>query len=62
MRISLKNFDVVIIGAGSGGCLAAKTVAEAGIKVCMIDRKEEHNIGDKVCGDAIGNITLTTLE
>ena len=54
MRISLKKFDVVIIGAGSGGCLAAKTVAKAGFKVCMIDRKAKQDIGDKVCGDAIG--------
>ena len=50
----MKNFDVIIVGAGSGGCLAAKTVAEAGFEVCMIDRKREEDIGDKVCGDAIG--------
>ena len=53
-RRRLKNFDVIIIGAGSGGCLAAKTVAQAGHKVCMIDRKAKQDIGDKVCGDAIG--------
>jgi digeranylgeranylglycerophospholipid reductase len=50
----LKKFDVIVVGAGTGGCLAAKTVAEAGINVCMIDQKPEQNIGDKVCGDAIG--------
>jgi digeranylgeranylglycerophospholipid reductase len=50
----LKKFDVIVVGAGTGGCLAAKTVAEAGIKVCMIDQKPEQKIGDKVCGDAIG--------
>jgi len=50
----VKKFDVVIVGVGTGGCLAAKTVAEAGLRVCMIDRKAEQNIGDKVCGDAIG--------
>jgi digeranylgeranylglycerophospholipid reductase len=50
----LKNFDVIIVGAGSGGCLAAKTIAKAGYEVCMIDRKKEEDIGDKVCGDAIG--------
>ncbi len=54
MRISLKIYDVVVIGAGSGGCLAAKTVTKAGFKVCMIDRKAKQDIGDKVCGDAIG--------
>jgi len=50
----LKKFDVIVVGAGTGGCLAAKTVAEAGLSVCMIDRKPELKIGDKVCGDAIG--------
>jgi digeranylgeranylglycerophospholipid reductase len=50
----LKKLDVIVIGAGTGGCLTAKTVAKAGLKVCMIDQKPEHKIGDKVCGDAIG--------
>ena len=50
----MKKFDVLVVGAGTGGCMAAKTVAEAGLKVCMIDRKPEQKIGDKVCGDAIG--------
>lgn len=50
----MKKFDVVVVGAGTGGCLAAKTVAEAGFDVCLIDRKREQDIGDKVCGDAIG--------
>ena len=50
----MKKIDVIVVGAGTGGCLAAKTVAEAGLKVCMIDRKNENDIGDKVCGDAIG--------
>jgi len=50
----LKKFDVIVIGAGTGGCLTAKTLAEAELTVCMIDRKAEQDIGDKVCGDAIG--------
>jgi len=50
----LKKFDVIVIGAGTGGCLASKTLADAGLGVCMIDRKAEQDIGDKVCGDAIG--------
>ena len=45
---------MVVVGAGTGGCLAAKTVAEAGFDVCLIDRKREQEIGDKICGDAIG--------
>ena len=50
----MKRFDVIVVGAGTGGALAAKTLAGAGLDVCLIDRKTEQNIGDKVCGDAIG--------
>jgi len=49
-----KKFDVVVVGAGTGGCMAAKTVADAGLEVCLIDRKRQENVGNKVCGDAIG--------
>ncbi|MEJ2242527.1 MAG: NAD(P)/FAD-dependent oxidoreductase [Candidatus Bathyarchaeota archaeon] len=50
----MNNYDVIVVGAGTGGCLAAKTLAKAGRKVCLIDRKSKKDIGDKVCGDAIG--------
>lgn len=48
------KFDVVVVGAGTAGCLAAKTAAEAGLKVCVVDRKSREQIGAKVCGDAMG--------
>jgi len=41
--------------------LAAKTVAEAGFNVCLIDRKREQDIGEKVCGNAIGRHHFDTL-
>lgn len=52
---------MVVVGAGTGGCLAAKTVAEAGFDVCLMDRKREQDIGDKICGDAIGKHHFDTL-
>lgn len=48
------RFDVIVVGAGTAGCMAAKTAAEAGLSVCLIDYKDASSIGDKVCGDAIG--------
>jgi len=51
----LKKFDIIVVGAGTGGCMAAKTTAKAGLKVCLVDRKRAEDIGDKVCGDAIGS-------
>ncbi|MFQ6081672.1 MAG: geranylgeranyl reductase family protein, partial [Candidatus Bathyarchaeia archaeon] len=50
----MKRFDVIVVGAGTGGCMTAKTCAEAGLEVCLIDRKGRKDIGKKVCGDAIG--------
>jgi len=50
----MKTFDVIVVGAGTGGCLTAKTVARAGLKVCLIDRKPREEIGEKICGDAVG--------
>ncbi len=48
------KFDVVVVGAGTGGCMAAKSAAEAGLSVGLVDFKDAKSIGDKVCGDAIG--------
>lgn len=50
----LNKFDAIVVGAGTAGCMAAKTVADSGFSVCLIDRKREEDIGKKVCGDAIG--------
>jgi len=50
----LKKFDVIVVGAGTGGALTAKTAAEKGLNVCLVDRKLRNDIGEKVCGDAIG--------
>jgi len=45
------KYDVVVVGAGPGGCVAAKTAAEKGLKTLVIERGSE--IGDKIysgCG------------
>lgn len=55
------KFDVIVVGAGTAGCLAAKTTAEAGLKVCLLDGKRREEIGEKACGDALGEHHLKTL-
>jgi len=50
----MKRFDVIVVGAGTAGCMTAKTTAKAGLDVCLIDRKKREEIGEKVCGDAVG--------
>jgi digeranylgeranylglycerophospholipid reductase len=55
------KYDVIVVGAGTAGCLAARTVAEAGLSVCVVERKKRQDIGEKVCGDALGEHHLKTL-
>jgi len=52
---------VIVVGAGTAGCLAAKTTAEAGLKVCLVERKKSEEIGEKICGDALGEHHLKAL-
>jgi len=47
------RYDLIVVGAGSGGALAAKTAAKLGLKVCLLERKKAAEVGDKVCGDAV---------
>ena len=41
-----EEYDVIVIGAGFGGPVAAKLCAEAGLKTLIIERSE--NVGDKI--------------
>ena len=52
--VASERFDVVVVGAGTAGCMASKVLASAGLEVCLIDYKPRDLIGKKVCGDAIG--------
>ena len=59
--LSLKAFDVIVVGAGTAGCMTAKAIASAGFDVCLMDRKQKEDIGKKVCGDALGKHHLDAL-
>ena len=52
---------MIVVGAGTAGCLAAKTTAETGLKVCLVERKKSEEIGEKICGDALGEHHLKNL-
>ena len=57
MEISKLNFDVIVVGAGTSGAIAARFAAQQGLKVCLIDSNTRSEIGNKVCGDGV----LTTI-
>ncbi|WP_096391083.1 geranylgeranyl reductase family protein [Halopenitus persicus] len=47
------EYDVVVAGAGTAGCYAATTIAEAGLDVAIVERKDETEAGHIACGDAL---------
>ncbi|MFX0064313.1 MAG: geranylgeranyl reductase family protein [Candidatus Hermodarchaeota archaeon] len=55
-------YDVIIAGAGTGGCGAAIAIAQKGFKVALIDRRPAEKIGDKVCGDGVTEAYFTAIE
>ncbi len=57
----MEKYDVIVVGAGTAGCLAAKTIAEKGLKVTLIEKKPSEEIGEKICGDALGEHHLKFL-
>ena len=57
----MEKYDAIVVGAGTAGCLAAKTIAENGLKVCLVEKKAREEIGEKICGDALGEHHLKFL-
>ena len=56
----MTEYDVVVIGAGPGGSMAAKTAAELGLSVLLIEKRQE--IGTPVrCAEGISKKSLEEL-
>lgn len=53
MTESLLRPDLVVVGGGPAGVMAATTAARCGLRVALLDGKPRDRIGDKVCGDAL---------
>ncbi|OPY53776.1 MAG: Digeranylgeranylglycerophospholipid reductase [Methanosaeta sp. PtaU1.Bin060] len=52
--------DLVVVGAGPGGSMAAKTAAAAGLDVIMLEKRQE--IGDPVrCAEGVGRRALCEM-
>jgi geranylgeranyl reductase family protein len=50
--LSNAGYDVIVVGAGPAGCVAAFTLAKGGARVALIDKAGAGR--DKACGDLIG--------
>src|ERR1700704_1836019 len=51
--------DVLIVGAGPAGAIAALVLARAGARVCLVDRATFPR--DKLCGDTVNPGTVARL-
>src|SRR5262247_96515 len=51
--------DVLVVGAGPAGAVAATVLARAGARVCLVDRATFPR--DKLCGDTVNPGTLAIL-
>ncbi len=49
----MKDYDVIVSGAGTAGAVTALAIARRGYTILLIDRKNKEKIGDKTCGDAL---------
>ena len=58
MESALKT-DVLIVGAGPGGCSAALSLAKHGVKAVLVDKAVFPR--DKVCGDALSGKVMRVL-
>ena len=48
------NYDIIVVGAGPGGSIAAKIAADKGYSVCLLEKEDLSNCGRyKACGGAM---------
>jgi len=51
------QYDIIIVGAGPGGSIAARDCAKSGLKTLVIDKRQE--VGSPVrCGEGLGEVWI----
>lgn len=54
--------DVVVVGAGTAGAVAARRVAASGARVLVVERQRASDIGRKICGNAITGDGIAAIQ
>jgi digeranylgeranylglycerophospholipid reductase len=53
MTATVGGYNVAVVGAGTAGCYAAATLADAGYGTVVVERKAAEEAGHIACGDAL---------
>ncbi|HUU76050.1 MAG TPA: NAD(P)/FAD-dependent oxidoreductase [Methanoregulaceae archaeon] len=53
-----RNYDVLVIGGGPGGAVAARTAAEKGLSVCLVEKRPAIGVPVR-CAEGIGKDVLS---
>ena len=63
----MKDYDVIVAGAGIAGSLAAAAASKGGATVLMLDRNPDATVGKKtnwgwICGDAVAKTHIDFIK
>jgi menaquinone-9 beta-reductase len=58
--VSASRFDVIVVGAGPAGAIAAHVLAQSGVNVALVDKASFPR--DKACGDVVGPRGIQLLD
>jgi len=51
-----KRYDVIVVGAGIAGFLAAKAAGENGLEVALLERNPDPTRHTRTCGETLGSM------
>jgi digeranylgeranylglycerophospholipid reductase len=54
--------DVIVVGAGTAGAVAARRVAASGARVLIVERQRAADVGRKICGNAITDDGVAAIQ